>query len=379
MGKVIHSRNKSTSALSTTSQMGIIKPTTKRAAFADVSNTARTAAQVKDDIILSSKAKATVLPPSLAASIRQITKSSTLLRPAQRPSSQAPAAKAPLSHATTSIIDASAVTRPVADKGNDSQLASRKTLSRKSTAVFKETEASVQKVVETAAINLRQPHVKESASWKTSNFPETAIVTRPSKDALKEVELSTETEYAKDVASSLGSVVSTITSETVAPPPTKVEQDENHISLDVRAGYAYLESFEQKTHITQSEHEVELKTKASALPIEEPVEYWPTEDDEEYYDADGYTTLRSFRSKGDNTTGPVTLVICPRVTSRIQEELATAKIFVDSTKSFDDIEEECWDTTMVAEYGDDIFDYMRTLEVSFPAFSTFNTVAKCNV
>ena len=373
MGKVIHSRNKSTSALSTASQMGVIKPTSKRAAFADVSNTARTAAQVKDDIILSSKAKITVLPPSLAASIKQITKSSTLLRPAQRPSSQVPAVKAPPSHPTTSAIDVSAATKSTVDRASDVQLASRKTLSRKSTAVFKETEASVQNVVETAVVNSRQPHVQEVASQKTSNLPETALVTRPSKDALKKVQLSTETEYAKDVASSLSSAISTTISETIAPPPSKTEQEENRIALDVQAGYAYLESFEHKAQITAGEHNVELKTKASALPVEEPVEYWPTEDDEEYYDADGYTTMRSFRSKGENTTGPVTLVICPRVTTRIQEELAAAKIFVDSTKSFDDIEEECWDTTMVAEYGDDIFDYMRTLEVSVAVISTSRT------
>ena len=31
----------------------------------------------------------------------------------------------------------------------------------------------------------------------------------------------------------------------------------------------------------------------------------------------------------------------------------------------DDIEDEAWDTSMVAEYGDDIFEYMHKLEVRF--------------
>ena len=382
MGKVIHSRNKSTSALSTTSQMGVFKPTAKRTAFADVSNTARTAAQVKDDIILSSKAKATVLPPSLSASIRQITRSTTLLRPAQRPSSQAHAAKAPPSSHATSVSIAPATdtslvtTKPATSKAEDALPPARKTLSRKGTAVFRETEVSVQKDTEAVAVISRQPDLQEAASRKTltattattttttaTSLPESAITTLPLEDASKNAQVATEIKYAEAVASTLSSCIPIATADTALPPIKLTEQDENRLALDVKAGYAYLESLEHNPQIREEKRDVEAKTKASALPVEEPVEYWPVEEDEEYYDADGYTTTRSLRSRGDNTTGPVTLVICPRVTTRIQEELVAAKAFVESTKSFDDIEEECWDTTMVAEYGDDIFDYMRTLEV----------------
>ena len=372
--------------------MGVFKPTTKRTAFADVSNTARTAAQVKDDIILSSKAaKASVLPPSLSASIRQITRSTTLLRPAQRPSSQVHVvAKAPpSSHVTsasvlpptttdTSLAKATTIIKPATSKVEDAVPAARKPLSRKNTAVFRETESAAQKGADAAAVNLRQLDAQQPASLKATiestvisttsktDLTEASHTARAAEDALKSVQVAAEVKSAEAVASTLLCSLAPITTTDASLPPVKAtDQEENRLALDVQAGYAYLESLEHTSQAKEEKRDAEVKAKASVLPVEEPAEYWPVEEDEEYYDADGYTTTRSFRSRGDNTTGPVTLVICPRVTTRIQEELAAAKAFVESTKSFDDIEEECWDTTMVAEYGDDIFDYMRTLEVRF--------------
>jgi G2/mitotic-specific cyclin 3/4 len=92
----------------------------------------------------------------------------------------------------------------------------------------------------------------------------------------------------------------------------------------------------------------------------EPEEYWEDDDDEEY-DDEGYTTARS---RGENTTGGVTTILFPQVTARVRKELAAAKLIVESTRLAEDIDEEFWDTSMVAEYGDEIFQYMRELEVS---------------
>ena len=87
------------------------------------------------------------------------------------------------------------------------------------------------------------------------------------------------------------------------------------------------------------------------------------EEDEEYYDAEGYTTARSLRSRGENTTGGLTTFLEPRVTQRVLKELEQARDFVLANRTDDDIEDEAWDTSMVAEYGDDIFEYMHKLEV----------------
>jgi hypothetical protein len=46
--------------------------------------------------------------------------------------------------------------------------------------------------------------------------------------------------------------------------------------------------------------------------------------------------------------------------------LAAAKEIVEATRTAEEIEDECYDTSMVAEYGDEIFDYMKQLEVCKP-------------
>lgn len=79
------------------------------------------------------------------------------------------------------------------------------------------------------------------------------------------------------------------------------------------------------------------------------------------HDTDDYTTGRSWGLAGDLTNGHTT-VLNPRYTGKIQAELEAAKLHVSNTRPVEDIEDECWDTSMVAEYSDDIFSYMRELE-----------------
>lgn len=104
-------------------------------------------------------------------------------------------------------------------------------------------------------------------------------------------------------------------------------------------------------------------------PHGEPEEYWDEDDEgEELDDEQGYTTAHSYRSHGDNTTGGATTMVAPKITSHVQEELEMARSLVESIRTEDDIEEEAWDVSMVAEYGEEIFAYMKTLEVSPPSF-----------
>lgn len=96
----------------------------------------------------------------------------------------------------------------------------------------------------------------------------------------------------------------------------------------------------------------------------EPDDNWD-EDDGDLYDEQGYTTAHSFKSHGDNTTGGVTTMLAPKFTAKVQKELEIAAAIVESTTTEEQIEEEEWDTSMVAEYGEEIFSYMRKLEVGF--------------
>jgi hypothetical protein len=89
---------------------------------------------------------------------------------------------------------------------------------------------------------------------------------------------------------------------------------------------------------------------------------YEVDDVEDALDSDGYTTARSWGLSGDLTNGHTT-VFNPRCTEKVQAELDAAAAHVIATRSVDDIEEEYWDTSMVAEYGDEIFSYMHDLEV----------------
>lgn len=106
--------------------------------------------------------------------------------------------------------------------------------------------------------------------------------------------------------------------------------------------------------------------KESSYPALSEPEEWDEEEDEEYDDQDqAYTTAHSFRSRDYNTVGATT-VLAPRVTARIQRELDEARIEVEESSIAEDFEDEAWDVSMVAEYGDEIFEYLRELEASTP-------------
>ncbi|RCI08607.1 hypothetical protein L249_4888, partial [Ophiocordyceps polyrhachis-furcata BCC 54312] len=97
--------------------------------------------------------------------------------------------------------------------------------------------------------------------------------------------------------------------------------------------------------------------------LSEPEDCWDEVDDEDYDDQDqAYTTAHSLRCR-DMTTGGVTTLLAPRVTAKVQRELEEARLEVQLTRAADDIEEELWDVSMVAEYGEEIFEYMRELEI----------------
>lgn len=116
--------------------------------------------------------------------------------------------------------------------------------------------------------------------------------------------------------------------------------------------------------LLQGEREPEPVQKHRFTSVSEVEEYWEEEEEEEEtYDEEGYVTARSYKSRGENTTyGPTTLVV-PIVNQKVKRELAAAKLLIES-KNRDEPDDEIRDTTMVAEYGDEIFQYMKELEVS---------------
>lgn len=145
-----------------------------------------------------------------------------------------------------------------------------------------------------------------------------------------------------------------------------VEQLPEDAEGAVRDALVELEQASYRRHY-QTDYDEPIQAKALPEPpvTSEPEEYWDEEEEQELYDEQGYTTAHSYRSHGDNTTSGPTTLLAPRVTSAIQEELEMAKEHVLQHQTEEEIEEEAWDVSMVAEYGDEIFAYMRELEVCF--------------
>lgn len=290
---------------------GIKAAAVKRTVFGDVSNTTRQP-KAKDDLQITGKKKnLEILKDAAPTAAKEATKTGTLSRPAQRPaaivSSKEHASKDTKEAPKHVVIDTNV----------------RKTLSKKpSTAVFKETPSNDTTDAAIASIPSHQPLPAQSSS-----FPNV------------------------DRATAL--------SEQPATIPEEEEKAESHNKAEDR--YEYLDALEEQARVLEQERNEEL-AKTNGLHSLEPEEYWDEEEEETYYDADGYTTARSLRSRSDNTTGGVTLVLAPRVTAKTQRELEAARVFVEANRTTEDVEDEQWDTSMVAEYGEEIFEYMHALE-----------------
>ena len=109
---------------------------------------------------------------------------------------------------------------------------------------------------------------------------------------------------------------------------------------------------------------VEPGSKNKLASVPEPEEYWEDEDAAEVYEEDeGFVTARSFKTRGDSTIGGATTILFPKQTQRARREIALAKELIEGSKTPGELEDEAWDTTMVAEYSDEIFGYMKELEI----------------
>ncbi|KAI6245704.1 G2/mitotic-specific cyclin-4 [Erysiphe necator] len=115
-------------------------------------------------------------------------------------------------------------------------------------------------------------------------------------------------------------------------------------------------SIESETDLAQNQ--VDKPSLSSLLSDSEK-----DDDDDESYDDQGHLTMYSYRSCGENTTNGATTTLYPKVTNKIKQELESAKKFTEEIRTIEDIGDEIWDTSMVAEYSDEIFAYMRELEI----------------
>ena len=329
---------------------GIKAAAAKRVPFADTSNTLRPL--VKDDIHVHGKAKENVVlkDSTTFVSTKEFARPSALNnRPAQRPLGNITNKS---STANTSDPLSSVLLKTVAQDQNSTS--APKALLKKPTTVFREQHSDP--LPETTAVHVptRQPlkpvveftqNTNQRAAKPVVQEPNSALP--PSVKPVQRKPLETTEPLAR-------------IKEEVADVHVESRQISTHVEDKVEK-HEHLDVLEEQARVLEQQRIDEL-AKSHALSLLDQDESWDEDEEEEFYDADGYTTARSLRSRGDNTTGGVTLVLAPRITARSKRELEAAAQWVEANRSQEDVEDEMWDTSMVAEYGEEIYEYMHTLE-----------------
>jgi G2/mitotic-specific cyclin 3/4 len=341
-------------------QVGGLKAAAKRTAFGDVSNTVRNPPSAYDDSAITSKQIHEFVKPVAAQD-----KPAAFLRPAQRPLNTA-ASKISLTNTSTTSSEpnsnSAALRQPLADPRQQAP-APKRTLSKRTTSIFKDAD--------TEAIQPQQ--ITNSQAARPGSAP-----IAPVHQTLAPREQKSHSQLNQDQLP-LHRTESTVFGINYLEPSENTTQSdaiyedapEEPAVVTIDAAYeAYVHTTdeERKQNLEAAklnEDVIDRQNRQLPAPplVSEPEEYWEDEE-EEIYDEQGYTTAHSYRSRGDNTTGGATTVLFPKVTKKVEREIA-AKELVERSRTQDEIDDEQWDTSMVAEYGDEIFAYMRELEVSF--------------
>jgi G2/mitotic-specific cyclin 3/4 len=369
-----HSRHKSTGTLSNMLAVGGLKAAAKRTAFGDVSNTVKSLTVHEEPSVGGKQGKVELVKP-----LAQLEKPPALLRPAQRTLNLVPTkGNVSISASQPEPMLAPVATKiPLGDSRPHAPPPPKRTLSKKATIIYKDSDAEVKPRPATSHITKQESTIgapvhktlepRHHKSQPQLNLEQPVLRRQPSKLTFED---------AVDVR------------ENILPSdPAYEDALEDHELTSGEAYEKYVQMVEQK-HEQEVAYESSVPTHEASdrlhrqLPapphLQEPEEYW--EDEEEMYDEQGYTTAHSFRSRGDNTTGGATTgaILLPKVTARAKKEIAAAAELVEGSRTQEDIEDEAWDTSMVAEYGDEIFAYMRDLEVSCavpcPACFTFTVL-----
>jgi len=346
-GKTLHQRTKSTPAFSTLLQANAVKAANKKV-LGEVNANTKVARAARDD---SDIGKAS--PGKMAAQ--------ELAKPAAAAIAFARPVTRPLAHKTTSdqtmptttIATITSVTAARDDVADPEPV--RRIVAKKSTKVLKEVQdvcrpdAEARKAVSTTVMHpllaSSQPTVQPAAQTQVY----TNAVASGTAVQHQEVRKTETIPLREEPAARLQAKPAPASISHVIPAGFVSEQE--YMNFLAQTGQVHLQQ--------------PLGGNPAALPYvpaDPPlVEHFYDVEDEEYYCEDGYTTARSFGLRGESTGG-VTTVLAPQSSEKVKQELAAASAFVEATRTQEDIDDELWDMSMVAEYGDEIFSYMRDLE-----------------
>ncbi|KAF4987699.1 hypothetical protein FDECE_15328 [Fusarium decemcellulare] len=355
----LHQRHKSTGNLATMASAATagFRGPAKRAAFGDVTNLGKHAGHARDEGKIIKVHASNVAPQGhVAAAVNKenvIYSKENFSRPAQRPASFAPGARVALENKTAEANKKTTRSGYPEAAGHSYVRKDTHVVTKASTLSSAQNAPALQPRHYKSQPQLK--HQQQHSLRRTQSKQLDKIVPKPDAvdvaytDANAAAVPIQEVEYPYDHAAYLDALYLPI---------------ETGVDLDASQKEEYPEPPSNLPEIAEEEPVVPVTYEEGPIPaMSEPEECWDEEEDEDFDDQDqAYTTAHSFRSR-DLTAGGATTIVPPRVTARVQRELEEAREEVERTRTQDEVEEELWDVSMVAEYGDEIFEYMRELEI----------------
>ncbi|KAL7949108.1 cyclin-like protein [Trichoderma barbatum] len=378
MQPLLHQRHKSVGALSSAGAVSAagFKGPAKRAAFGDVTNVSKglggrgeEAKGVKKAALVSTNhASASFLNKENAVRASK----DSLSRPAQRPAALAGnKSKATTTEARAEPLQKKPASIPAQESAYklDIDILQLHSNNIKSNAVAQKKNSSAQAAPEAHSLQPRhhksQPQLKQQLKQQQPTLRRTQSKAEKVEKAVKverapnrpslaaaDIEPLVMPALIEDFLTGDNSYLDSLKFPPEEAPRADVNHDNSHVEVLPK-----LPNISEEPAI-----DVENYKEGLTLALSEAEEYWD-EEEEEYDDQDqGYTTAHSTRSR-DMTLANATTILAPRVSSRVQRELDEARIEVEQTITPEEIDEEMWDVSMVAEYGEEIFDYLRELEI----------------
>lgn len=371
----LHQRHKSTGALyHTMSAATGLNAVAKRAAFGDVSNTSRALNHAKDDLVVSVKGNGQEY-----VKLQVLEKENALSRPAQRPlTATTKNSILGLNKANPSALANTSNKISAIPSVNPAQVVRPRASSKRMTAIYKDENSVKPQQISEPAKPQNIPVATAPIAPVHQTLGPRQHKSQPQLKLDQPILRRTQSKYMYNVlptvlsdsipsSSSLDFKDAPVTEEPKLPPAVTENYDIQSYDAPVQS-VAKVDSIDTEPAVHTIDDYVHEERQLPALPSE-PEEYW--EEEEEVYDEQGYTTAHSYRSRGDNTTGGATTVMVPKLNTKVERELEAAKLIVEGSRTREEIEDDMWDTSMVAEYGDEIFGYMRELEVSAEFFICF--------
>ena len=353
-GKTLHQRTKSTPALSSLLQAGAIKAANRKVLGETNVNT-KLIQPAKDD---SEVGKASPGKINVQESIKPAV-TGTFARPATRPLAPKTVSA---QNAPVPMLQAASKPQPTSQMTVIEPEPVRKVVAKKSMKILKEVQ-EVQQQIQPPEADVKKP-TSVAPVHQTLAAPKPQLV-----QIVAQPQMVPEQQIADAVPVHRQEVRKTESvplRDEPAPRP-HAKPAVTHLPPGFTSEQEYVSYIEYHTAQYQLQQQnlnglPVVNGQAPYLANVQPIpEHFYDIDEEEYGYEDGYTTAKSFGLYGESTGG-ITTVLVPKVTDNVKAEIQAAKEYVETTRPVEDIEDEQWDTSMVAEYGDEIFDYMRDLE-----------------